>query len=71
MVFIKRYHILSPPSRSDPLSPKAHESPSSATEMLCNDAAILDAGHRNAALGIAQVVMLGELVVNQAFGMLK
>ncbi|MBY8934833.1 MULTISPECIES: DUF6124 family protein [Pseudomonas] len=42
------------------------ESLSSATEMLCNFAALLDPGHRKTALGIAQVVMLGELAVNRA-----
>jgi hypothetical protein len=34
--------------------------------MLNNFAAALDPAHRKTALGIAQVVMLGELAVNQA-----
>ncbi|MEX5665826.1 hypothetical protein ABFV57_13265 [Pseudomonas neuropathica] len=38
----------------------------SASEMLNNFAAMLDTSHRKTALGIAQVVMLGELAVNQA-----
>ena len=37
-----------------------------ASEMLNNFAAILPTSHRKTALGIAQVVMLGELAVNQA-----
>jgi hypothetical protein len=37
-----------------------------ASEMLNNFAATLDTSHRKTALGIAQVVMLGELAVNQA-----
>jgi hypothetical protein len=51
---------------SESLLVNASESLSSATEMLCNFAALLDPGHRKTALGIAQVVMLGELAVNQA-----
>ena len=39
---------------------------SSASEMLNNFAAALDPSHRKTALGIAQLVMLGELAVNQA-----
>ncbi|CAI8864782.1 hypothetical protein EMIT0P395_290021 [Pseudomonas sp. IT-P395] len=34
--------------------------------MLINFAASLETSHRKTALGIAQVVMLGELAVNQA-----
>ncbi len=37
-----------------------------ASEMPNNFAAALDPSHRKTALGTAQVVMLGELVVNQA-----
>ncbi|WP_419186757.1 DUF6124 family protein, partial [Pseudomonas fluorescens] len=38
----------------------------SASEMLMNFAASLETSQRKTALGIAQVVMLGELAVNQA-----
>jgi hypothetical protein len=38
----------------------------SATTMLNDFAALLDVSHRKTLLGIAQVVMLGELAVNQA-----
>jgi hypothetical protein len=51
---------------SESLLVNASESLSSATEMLCNFAALLDPGHRKTALGIAQVVMLWELAVNRA-----
>ena len=51
---------------SESLLVNASESLSSATEMLCNFAALLDPSHRKTALGIAQVVMLGELAVNRA-----
>ncbi len=34
--------------------------------MLNNFAAVLDAGHRRTAIGIAQLVMLGEVAVGQA-----
>jgi hypothetical protein len=51
---------------SESLLTNASESLSSATEMLNNFAAILPNSHRKTALGIAQVVMLGELAVNQA-----
>jgi hypothetical protein len=44
----------------------ASETLGSATTMLNNFAALLDTSHRKTALGIAQVVMLGELAVNQA-----
>lgn len=42
------------------------ESLGSASEMLNNFAATLDPAHRKTALGIAQILMLGELAVNQA-----
>jgi hypothetical protein len=42
------------------------ESLGSASEMLMNFAASLETSQRKTALGIAQVVMLGELAVNQA-----
>ena len=51
---------------SESLLVNASESLSSATEMLCNFAALLDPGHRKTALGIATVVMVAEMAVNQA-----
>ncbi|WP_085711433.1 MULTISPECIES: DUF6124 family protein [unclassified Pseudomonas] len=42
------------------------ESLGSASEMLSNFAAILEPAHRKTALGIAQVVMVAGLAVNQA-----
>ncbi|WP_426201149.1 DUF6124 family protein [Pseudomonas sp. TWP3-1] len=51
---------------TESLLANASESLGSAGEMLHNFAAVLDPAHRKTALGIAQVVMLGELAVNQA-----
>jgi hypothetical protein len=44
----------------------ASESLGSASEMLNNFAASLEPAHRKTAIGIAQLVMLGSLAVNQA-----
>ena len=44
----------------------ASESLASATVMLGDFAALLNGTHRKTLLGIAQVVMLGELAVNKA-----
>jgi hypothetical protein len=44
----------------------ASESLGCATTMLNDFAAVLNTSHRKTLLGIAQVVMLGELAVNQA-----
>ncbi|EJM10437.1 hypothetical protein PMI22_05813 [Pseudomonas sp. GM21] len=60
------------PPDIDPASPyesllaNASESLGSATTMLSNFAALLENSHRKTLLGITQVVMLGELAVNQA-----
>ncbi|QJP96119.1 MULTISPECIES: DUF6124 family protein [Pseudomonas] len=43
----------------------------SASEMLSNFAAILEPAHRKTALGIAQVVMVAGLAVNQALDKLE
>jgi hypothetical protein len=51
---------------TESLLANASETLGSATTMLNNFAALLDTSHRKTALGIAQVVMLGELAVNQA-----
>ncbi len=68
-------HALHPPNQMYFANPKADtesllanasESLSSATVMLGDFAALLEGSHRKTLLGIAQVVMLGELAVNQA-----
>ena len=51
---------------SESLLANASESLSSIAEMLNNFAAILEPAHRKTALGIAQVVMVAGLAVNQA-----
>ncbi len=51
---------------TESLPANASESLSSATIMLGDFAALLEGTHRKTLLGIAQVVMLGELAVNQA-----
>ncbi|MHC8391423.1 DUF6124 family protein [Pseudomonas sp. MDT2-39-1] len=51
---------------TESLLANASESLSSATVMLGDFAALLEGTHRKTLLGIAQVVMLGELAVNQA-----
>ncbi|WP_415763060.1 DUF6124 family protein [Pseudomonas sp. CP4] len=55
-----------PSYNTESLLANASETLGSASEMLNNFAASLDPSHRKTALGIAQVVMLGELAVNQA-----
>lgn len=49
-------------------APKAYwpKSMPSASVMLSDYAGLLEGPHRNTVLGIAQVVMLGELAVNRA-----
>lgn len=51
---------------TESLLANASESLGSATTMLSNFAALLENSHRKTLLGITQVVMLGELAVNQA-----
>jgi hypothetical protein len=51
---------------SESLLANASESLGSIAEMLNNFAAILEPAHRKTALGIAQVVMVAGLAVNQA-----
>ncbi len=59
-------YLANPSYNTESLLANASETLGSASEMLNNFAASLDRAHRKTALGIAQVVMLGELAVNQA-----
>ena len=59
-------YLANPKCDTESLLANASETLGSASEMLNNFAAMLDTSHRKTALGIAQVVMLGELAVNQA-----
>ena len=59
-------YLANPRYNTESLLANASETLGSASEMLNNFAATLDISHRKTALGIAQVVMLGELAVNQA-----
>ena len=59
-------YLANPRYNTESLLANASETLGSATEMLNNFAASLPPSHRKTALGIAQVVMLGELAVNQA-----
>ena len=58
--------LANPAYNTESLLANASESLGSASEMLSNFTAVLDPSHRKTALGIAQVVMLGELAVNKA-----
>jgi hypothetical protein len=55
-----------PKYNTESLLANASESLGSATEMLNNFASTLEPSHRKTALGIAQVVMVAGLAVNQA-----
>jgi hypothetical protein len=59
-------YLANPVYDTESLLANASESLGSVTEMLNNFAAVLDTAHRKTALGIAQIVMLTELAVNQA-----
>lgn len=59
-------YFANPKADTESLLANASESLSSATVMLGDFAALLEGTHRKTLLGIAQVVMLGELAVNQA-----
>ncbi len=59
-------YLANPVYDTESLLANASESLGSVTEMLNNFAAVLDTAHRKTALGIAQIVMLSELAVNQA-----
>ncbi len=58
--------LVNPKADTESLLANASESLSSATVMLGDFAALLGGTHRKTLLGIAQVVMLGELAVNKA-----
>ncbi|MGN4051964.1 DUF6124 family protein [Pseudomonas sp. SM4] len=62
----ERMYLANPKYDTESLLANASETLGSASEMLINFAAALDSSQRKTALGIAQVVMLGELAVNQA-----
>jgi hypothetical protein len=62
----ERMYLANPKYDTESLLANASETLGSASEMLNNFAAVLDTAHRKTALGIAQVVMLGEIAVNQA-----
>ncbi|VVQ19572.1 hypothetical protein PS925_04638 [Pseudomonas fluorescens] len=57
---------VNPQTDTESLLANACESLASASVMLCDFAGMLEGPHRQTLLGIAQVVMLGELAVNQA-----
>jgi hypothetical protein len=57
---------VNPQTDTESLLANACESLASASVMLSDFAGMLEGPHRNTLLGIAQVVMLGELAVNQA-----
>jgi hypothetical protein len=59
-------YLANPKYNTEALLANASETLGSATTMLNNFAALLEPSHRKTLLGIAQVVMLGELAVNQA-----
>lgn len=58
--------LANPQYDTESLLANASESLGSATTMLYDFAALLDNPRRKTLLGIAQVVMLGEIAVNQA-----
>ncbi|WP_256588333.1 MULTISPECIES: DUF6124 family protein [unclassified Pseudomonas] len=59
---------VNPQTDTESLLANACESLASASVMLCDFAGMLEGPNRQTLLGIAQVVMLGELAVNQAWG---
>ena len=61
-----KLYMTDPEADTESLLADASETLGSASEMLINFAASLETSQRKTALGIAQVVMLGELAVNQA-----
>ncbi|MCF4994551.1 hypothetical protein GIW70_05900 [Pseudomonas syringae] len=63
---VSTMYRVDPKTDTESLLANACENLSSAAVMLGNFADLLEGPHRKTALGIAQVVMLGELAVNQA-----
>jgi hypothetical protein len=59
-------HIMATPHKPSTLLTHACESLASANVMVNDLAGFLEGTHRNTLLGIAQVIMLGELAVNRA-----
>ncbi|WP_192552478.1 DUF6124 family protein [Pseudomonas sp. IzPS59] len=59
-------YFANPACNTESLLANASETLGSASEMLNNFAATLAPADRKTAIGIAQLVMLGELAVNQA-----
>jgi hypothetical protein len=59
-------YFANPAYNTESLLANASETLGSASEMLNNFAATLVPADRKTAIGIAQLVMLGELAVNQA-----
>ncbi|WP_223630300.1 DUF6124 family protein [Pseudomonas atacamensis] len=62
----EKMFLANPKYDTESLLANASESLGSATTMLYDFAALLDNPRRKTLLGIAQVVMLGEIAVNQA-----
>ncbi|MFJ2487159.1 DUF6124 family protein [Pseudomonas sp. NPDC087639] len=58
--------MVAPNIDTESLLANACESLASANVMLAEFAAVLNGQNRNTVLGIAQIVMLGELAVNRA-----
>jgi hypothetical protein len=62
----ERMYLANPKFNTECLLANASENLGAASEMLSNFAATLDPSHRKTAIGIAQIVMIAELAVNQA-----
>ncbi|GID05996.1 MULTISPECIES: DUF6124 family protein [Pseudomonas] len=60
-----KLYMANPAAATEPMLVNASETLGSATVMLNDFAALLEGTHRKTLLGIAQVVMLAELAVNQ------
>jgi len=60
-----RLYMANPVSGPEPLLAAARETLGSATVMLNDFAALLQGSHRKTVQGIAQVVMVAEMAVNQ------
>jgi hypothetical protein len=58
--------VIAPGINTETLLAHACESLASASIMASDLAGFLESPHRNSLLGIAQIIMLGELAVNRA-----
>ncbi|MBK5345409.1 hypothetical protein JFU48_29160 [Pseudomonas sp. TH49] len=65
-----RLYLANPQSGTEPLLADACESLGSATVMLNDFAAALGGSHRKTAQGIAQIVMVAEIAVNEVLNQL-